>query len=239
MEAAEVLKHLESLGRPSIVAGMERFGVTSEKAFGVSAPQIRALAKEIGMDQKLSLELWDSEYLEARALASLIGDPAKVTEAQMERWVKDFDSWAVCDTCCGNLFDRTAIAYRKALEWSKRDKEFVKRAGFVLMATLAVHDKGAEDEAFVRMLPSIVLAASDDRNFVKKAVNWALRQIGKRNKKLNALAIKAAVKIRKTGSSSARWIAADALRELRSKNVQRRLASRQRKQGGQHERRKP
>lgn len=232
MEAAEILRRLKSLGWPSIVAGMERFGVTSEKAFGISAPKLRALAKEIGMDQKLSLELWDSGYLEARALASLIGDPAKVTEAQMERWVRDFDSWAVCDACCGNLFDKTAIAYRKAIEWSKRDEEFVKRAGFVMMAELAIHDKSAKDEAFVRMFPSIVQGASDDRNFVKKAVNWALRQIGKRNKKLNALAMKTATQIHKTGSPSARWIAADALRELRGKNVQRRLASRQRKQGG-------
>ena len=232
MEAAEVLKRLKSLCRPSIVAGMERFGVTTKKAFGISAPKLRALAKEIGMDQKLSLELWDSGYLEARALASLIGDPARVTEAQMERWVKDFDSWAVCDACCGNLFDRTAIAYRKAIEWSKRDEEFVKRAGFVMMADLAIHDKSAKDDVFVRMFPLIVRGASDDRKFVKKAVNWALRQIGKRNKKLNASAIKAAVEIRKMGSSSARWIAADALRELRSADIQRRLKSRQRKQGG-------
>ena len=133
----------------------------------------------------------------------------------MERWVKDFDSWAVCDACCGNLFDKTAIAFRKALEWSKRDEEFVKRAGFVMMADLAIHDKSAKDDVFVRMFPSIMRGASDDRKFVKKAVNWALRQIGKRNKKLNASAIKAAVEIRKTGSSSARWIADWTMRKKR------------------------
>ncbi len=229
LEASKVLKRLQSLGQRSIVAGMERFGVTSKKAFGISAPMLRAFAKEIGTNQELSLALWDSGYLEARALASLIGDPAKVTEAQMERWAKDFDSWAVCDACCGILFDKTVFAFRKALEWSKRDEEFVRRAGFVLMAALAVHDKIAKNEVFVRMLPSIVRGASDDRNFVKKAVNWALRQIGKRNKKLNALAMKTATQIHKTGSPPARWIAADALRELRSKNVQRRLEARKRR----------
>jgi len=229
LEASKVLKRLQSLGQRSIVAGMERFGVTSKKAFGISAPMLRAFAKEIGTNQELSLALWDSGYLEARALASLIGDPAKVTEAQMERWVKDFDSWAVCDACCGILFDKTVFAFRKALEWSKRDEEFVRRAGFVLMAALAVHDKIAKNEVFVRMLPSIVRGASDDRNFVKKAVNWALRQIGKRTKKLNALAMKTSTQIHKTGSPSARWIAADALRELRSKNVQRRLEARKRR----------
>jgi 3-methyladenine DNA glycosylase AlkD len=226
LEASKVLKRLQSLGQRSIVAGMERFGVTSKKAFGISASVLRAFAKEIGTNQELSLALWDSGYLEARALASLIGDPAKVTEAQMERWVKDFDSWAVCDACCGILFDKTVFAFRKALEWSKRDEEFVKRAGFVLMAALAVHDKTAKNEVFVRMLPSILRGASDDRNFVKKGVNWALRQIGKRNKKLNALAVKTATRIHETGSPSARWIATDALRELRSKNVQRRLGAR-------------
>jgi 3-methyladenine DNA glycosylase AlkD len=231
MNAAGVLRRLRSLSDPRIVEGMARFGITSAKAFGISAPAIRALAKEIGRDQKLSLKLWESGYLEARAIAFLIGDPAAVTEEQMERWVRDFDSWGVCDGCCGSLFDKTPFAFSKALEWSRRGEEFMKRAGFVMMATLAVHDKKAGDREFVRFLREIVRGSRDERNFVKKGVNWALRQIGKRNRNLNRLAIQKAEEIRKLQSRSARWIASDALRELKSTAVQRRLDARQRKMG--------
>jgi 3-methyladenine DNA glycosylase AlkD len=233
VNAAEVFRRLKALSDPRAVMGMARYGITTKKAFGISAPTIRALAKEIGTDQRLSLKLWSSGYLEARAIASLIGDPTKVTEAQMERWVRDFDSWAVCDGCCSNLFDKTPFASGKAFEWSKRREEYVKRAGFVLMAALAVHDKEAADRVFVRFLRVIVRASTDDRNFVRKAVNWALRQIGKRNQALNRLAIQTAGEIRRLQSRSARWIAADALRELKSAAVQRRLELREKRVRGE------
>lgn len=153
----------------------------------------------------------------------MIDEPKMVTVKQMENWVKDFDSWDLCDQCCGDLFDKTEFAYQKAMEWSKRDEEFVKRAGFVLMAKLALHDKKAEDKAFLTFLPIIKRESIDDRNFVKKAVNWALRQIGKRNVDLNIAAVETAKEIQKMDSRSAKWIAADALRELTSEAVQQRL----------------
>ena len=168
--------------------------------------------------------MWQTGILEARGVASLIGDPAAVTEELMEAWAADFDSWAVCDGCCCVLFDKTKLAWRKAMAWSRRDEEYVKRAGYVLMAALAVHDKAAADERFLRFLPAIRRGAADERNFVKKAVNWALRQIGKRNPTLNRAAIREAQQIGQLGTTAARWIAADALRELRSEAVARRLA---------------
>jgi 3-methyladenine DNA glycosylase AlkD len=156
----------------------------------------------------------------------MVDDPKSVTEAQMEQWVRDFDSWDVCDTCCGYLFDKTPISYRKALEWTERAEEYVKRAGFALIAYLAVHDKKAPDARFIEFLPAIKREATDGRNFVKKAVNWALRQIGKRNKRLNEAAIEAAHTIAALDSGSARWVASDALRELTGDAVQRRLQAR-------------
>ena len=166
--------------------------------------------------------------MDARLLATLIDDPDKVTPRQMERWAKDFDSWAVCDAACGCLFDRTAYAWRKAVQWTGRREEYVKRAGFVLMATLAVHDKKAPDERFEMFLPLTIQHATDERNFVKKAVNWALRQIGKRNTHLNKLAVQTAGDIRQIDSRAARWIASDALRELTSEKVQARLTRKER-----------
>ena len=219
----DIIKILRAQGNPRNVEGMARFGITSGKAFGVSAPFIRGLAKKIGRDHGLALQLWTTGSLEARALSALIGEPTKVTKSLMNEWVKDFDNWAVCDCVCGMLFDKTAFAYDMAKKWTKRKEEFVRRAGFVMMASLAVHDKKAEDDKFMKFLPLIERGSTDQRNFVKKAVNWALRQIGKRNLKLNAAAIKAAVRIRKSESSAARWIAADALRELKSSPVQKRL----------------
>ncbi|MCI0565440.1 MAG: DNA alkylation repair protein, partial [Nitrososphaera sp.] len=154
---------------------MKRYGIVPKKAYGVAAPDIHAIAKKIGKDQKLSLQLWSSGVHDARILASLVGEPERVTERQMDRWVRDFDSWAVCDSCCTFLFRMTPFAYAKAFEWCKKKEEFVKRAGFVMMAVLAVHDKKAPDTHFLRMLPALKRGATDGRNFVKKAVNWALR----------------------------------------------------------------
>jgi 3-methyladenine DNA glycosylase AlkD len=186
-------------------------------------PALRGIARELGRDHHLAQELWASGIHEARILACLIDEPSLATEEQMELWVKEFDSWDLCDQCCSNLFDRTGLAFEKAVEWSGREEEFVKRAGFVLMACLAVHDKKAGDEAFLEFLPLIKREAQDSRNFVRKAVNWALRQIGKRNPNLNRAAIEAAREIQKMDSRAARWIASDALRELTGQKVQSRL----------------
>jgi 3-methyladenine DNA glycosylase AlkD len=219
----EILKKLESLSNPKAVEGMARFGINPNNTYGVSIPNLRTIAKEIGKNHLLAQELWSSGVHEARIMATLIDEPTMVTEAQMERWVNDFDSWDVCDQCCSNLFDKTSFAYQKAIEWSKRNEEFVKRAGFVLMATLAVHDKKAKDEAFMNFLPIIKRESVDDRNFVKKAVNWALRQIGKRNVALNKAAIEAVKEIQKIDSKSAKWIASNAISELNNDLMRRRL----------------
>jgi len=208
---------------------MARFGVHVEKAHGISMPVLRKLAKEIGTDHRLAQQLWASGIHEARILAGLVDDPAKVTAKQMERWARDFNAWDVVDGSCGHLFVFARPAWRKAVEWARREPEFVRRAGFALMACLAVHDKEASDARFVRLLPIIRRRASDKRNFVKKAVNWALRQIGKRNRRLNRSAIRTAKQIRSTDAPAARWVAADALRELTGGAVHRRLAGRARR----------
>jgi 3-methyladenine DNA glycosylase AlkD len=202
---------------------MARFGIRAKIAYGLSAPQVHRLAREIGKDHQLAQQLWRTGIHDARHVAALIDEPARVTETQMERWARDFDSWDIVDGCCLYLFLLTEAAWKKALEWSRREEEYVKRAGFSLMAYLAIHDKQAEDAKFARLLPIIRRHAEDDRNFVKKAVNWALRQIGKRNLRLNRLAVRTAKQIRRADSRSARWIAADALRELTGPAVQRRL----------------
>lgn len=220
---SEVLESLRSLSNPEAVSNMARFGIKADKAFGVSVPALRKLARSIGKDHLLAQELWDSGLHEARELATMIADPKQVTEESMERWVKDIDSWDVCDHCCGNLWDKTPFAYRKAREWGRRPEEFVKRASFSLMASLAVHDKAAADDAFIKFLPIIKRESIDERNFVKKAVNWALRQIGKRNRSLNRQAIETAHEIHQLNSKSAKWIAADALRELTNEKVQSRI----------------
>jgi 3-methyladenine DNA glycosylase AlkD len=224
MNCPEILQKLASRYDPRAVEGMARFGIVTAKAYGWSAPALRRLAREIGRDHALAQELWASEILEARALAALIDLPEKVSERQMERWAKDFDNWAVCDSACGSLFRYTKYAHAKCVEWSSRQEEFVKRAAFALMAGLAVADKAASDQAFLKFLPLIKRAATDERNFVKKAVNWGLRQIGKRNRRLNRAAIAAAREIHRLDSPAARWIASDALRELQSPAVQGRLA---------------
>ena len=214
MRYAELMRALRSMGSEENVKGMARFGISSKGTLGIPVTELRKLAKSIGKDQELSLKLWASGIHEARILASLIGEKDEVTESQMEEWVKDFDSWDVCDGVCGNLFDKTPFAYEKAAEWSEREEEFVKRAGFVMMAELAVHDKEAGDDRFMGFLPMIEAKAGDGRNFVAKAVNWALRQIGKRNPKLRRAAIKTARRIGLSDQGRARWIASDALREL-------------------------
>ncbi len=223
MNYTDVIKELKSLSNPKAVAGMARFGINPENTYGISIPNLRKMAKQIGIDHALAQQLWASGIHEARILAGMSDDPEMVTEKQMEDWVRDFDSWDVCDQVCSNLFDKTLFAHKKAREWSKREEEFVKRAGFVMMAALSVHDKEAKDEAFLKFLPIIKRESTDNRNFVKKAVNWALRQIGKRNINLNKEAIKTAKEIQKIDSKAAKWIAADALRELKSEAVQRRL----------------
>jgi len=223
MPAEEILNRLKAVADPDKVAGMAQYAVGGAHTLGISVPALRKLAKEIGQDHQLAQALWASGIHEARILASMIDPPRQVTEAQMEAWVKDFDSWDVCDQCCLNLFRKTPLAHRKAVEWSGREPEFVKRAGFALMATLAVHDKKAGDEVFIAFLPLIKREAIDERNFVKKAVNWTLRQIGKRNLNLNRVAVETAEEIQQLDSKSARWIAADALRELTGEKVQQKL----------------
>ncbi len=210
----EVVEELRTFARPGGREGMGRFGINPDRALGVRIPDLRRLARRIGRDHTLALALWDTGVHEARILASMVDEPTRVTERQMESWAGDFDSWDLCDQCCGNLFDRTPYARSKALEWAGRDEKFMKRAGFALMASMAVHDREAPDDVFREFLQVIERESDDDRNYVKKAVNWSLRQIGKRSPRLRRAAIATAKRIRKRGSRAARWIAADALREL-------------------------
>ncbi len=223
MEYKEIFEKLKVLSDPKAVEGMARFGINVKNTYGVSVFNLRKLASRIGKNHILAQRLWSSGIHEARILASMIDEAEMVTEEQLEKWVKEFDSWDVCDQCCGNLFCRTEFAYQKAVEWSKRNEEFVKRAGFVLMANLAVHDKNAEDYVFLKFMPIIKTESVDNRNFVKKAVNWALRGIGKRNLNLNKIAIETAKKIQTIDSRGSKWIAYDVLRELKSERVQRKL----------------
>jgi 3-methyladenine DNA glycosylase AlkD len=222
--AAIVLERLEALAQPGGREGMARFGINPHRALGVRIPNLRRLAKEIGTDHRLALALWRTRVHEARILATMVDNPAEVTEQQMDAWAGDFDSWDLCDQCCGNLFDRTPLAYRKAVQWSGRDEEFVKRASFALMAWAAVHDKAADDRVFLAFLPIIEREAGDDRNFVKKAVSWSLRQIGKRNRRLHRAAVAVAKRLAKRNDSrAARWIGTDAMRELASGSLEARL----------------
>jgi 3-methyladenine DNA glycosylase AlkD len=223
MNSDEVIDLLNAHSNADAVEGMARFGINPTNTLGVSIPVIRKIAKEIGSDHTLAQKLWASKIHEARILAAMIDDPKEVTETQMERWVKDFDSWDVCDQCCSNLFDKTAIAFQMARKWSSRKEEFVKRAAFALMAALAVHDKNSTNAQFQSFLPIIERESIDERTFVRKATNWALRQIGKRNMRMNLIALKTARKIQKKNSKSARWIASDAIRELTSASVQKKL----------------
>ena len=223
MSVEIVLGEMRAKGNARAVEGMAKFGISKENTLGLSIPTLRAFAKRLGTNHALALALWKSGIHEAKILAAMVDDPEKVTEKQMDDWVGEFDSWDVCDQCCGSLFDKTPYAYDKAVEWSVRKEEFVKRAGYVMMAELAVHDKGAGDTKFLEFFDAMERGSTDSRNFVKKAVNWAVRQVGKRNLRLNKEAQKLAVRISRLDSSSAKWVASDALRELRSRAVQDRL----------------
>jgi 3-methyladenine DNA glycosylase AlkD len=220
---ARVLRELRALGEQRNIDGMARFGIRAKVVYGVAKPKMDELARRIGKNHGLALELWATGVHDARILAGLIDEPGQVTASQMERWMRDFDNWDVCDGTCCHLFVFAAPAWAKAVEWSRRKKEFEKRAGFALMAYLAYRDKSAPDAKYQRLFAIIRREVRDERNFVRKAVNWALRQIGKRNLKLNKAAIQEAARIHKMDSRAARWIAADALRELKSAAVQKRL----------------
>ncbi len=219
----EVLRELRSLANPHNVAGMARYGISTKATLGVSLPMLRRIAARHRRDHALALALWDSGIHEARILAALVDDPKQVTVDQLERWVLGIDSWDICDGLCADLIVRTQFARSKAIEWSARPEEYVKRAGFVLIAQLAVHDKQAADEEFLAYLPVIAREAGDDRNFVRKAVNWALRQIGKRNVRLHAAAMAMATQLKAGGDRSARWVGSDALRDLQTPATRRRL----------------
>ncbi|HXZ95076.1 MAG TPA: DNA alkylation repair protein [Dehalococcoidia bacterium] len=219
----DVLDKLRSKAQPEQLKGMAKYGMAVEQRLGVSVPDMRKLAKELGRDHKLALDLWRTGIAEARIVAGMVDDPAELTEEQMEEWVKGINSWDVCDQVCMNLFEKNQLVWKKIVDWSERKEEFVKRTAFSLIACLAWHDKEASDEKFIELLPVIIRGATDERNFVKKAVNWALRNIGKRNLNLNRAAINAAREIQHLDSKAARWIAADAIRELESEAIQSRL----------------
>jgi 3-methyladenine DNA glycosylase AlkD len=220
-----VLAELRLHADPANVAGMARYGISTEGTLGVSMPTLRALARRLGKDHELALGLWQSGIHEARVLAALVDEPAKVTEAQMDEWVAGFDSWDVCDQVTANLFDRTPFAYERPQVWSRLEGEFAKRAAFALIAALAVHDRKAPDERFIPFLELIREQADDPRNYVKKAVSWALRQIGKRSARLHPAALALAEELAGRESPSARWIGRDANKELTSADVLRRLAA--------------
>lgn len=227
MDAAQVLRWLERRGTRRNVAGMARYGIRSPRAFGVSMATMAPLVKRLGRDHALALALWESGWHEARILAAFVDDPALVTRRQMNRWAGEFDNWAVCDSTCFHLFDRSPLAWEKARAWAASPREFVKRAGFALMASLAAHHRTAPDERFLELLPLIEEGARDGRNFVSKAVNWALRQIGKRNLALRPAAVSTAKRLASSPDAPRRWVGKDALRELTSEAVRERLESRE------------
>jgi 3-methyladenine DNA glycosylase AlkD len=224
MQFDEVIKALEARANPDNVAGMARFGINPENTLGISVRELRVLAKEIGRDHDLALRLWESGIHEGRMLATLVEDPKALGVSQAEAWAADLDSWDICDGLCFNVLWKTPFAYDKCGEWSAREEEFVKRASFALMAKLALSDRKQPDDRIAAFLPIIERESTDERNFVKKAVNWALRQIGKRSVGLNARAIATARRIEALDTKSSRWIARDALRELEGEAVRKRLA---------------
>jgi len=226
MQVNEVIEQLRSRADPTPgnLKGMARYGINTERALCVSTPDMQKLGRQIGRDHSLALALWQVGWRETRILAAMVDNPAQVTSKQMDSWVMDFDSWDVCDATCLYLFSWTGLACEKALHWSAREEEYVKRAGFTLMACLAVGKRKPGEERLAAFLPVIEREAWDGRNYVKKSVNWALRQVGKHSLRLNSLAIESAERIKLQGSKSARWIAADALRELTSEKVRIRLA---------------
>jgi 3-methyladenine DNA glycosylase AlkD len=226
-EVRSVLDWLKRHGAKKIRDEMApRYGVHTDKAFGVAMADMLKLAKRLGRNHELAAALWDTGWYEARMVASCIDEPERVTAAQMDRWCDDFDNWGICDTVCFKLFDRTPHAWRKVAQWSRRREEFVKRAAFALLASLALHDKDSGDQPFANALLLVERAADDDRNFVKKAVNWALRSIGERNPALNAAALAVAQRLSASPQPAPRWVGKDALRQLASPAVKRRVAAR-------------
>lgn len=219
----EILTKLESMSDPEAVKGMARYGINSKNNLGVSIYKLREIAKEMGQDHEIALKLWNSGIHDARLLACFIDNPSEVTGGQMDSWAQDFDSWDICDQACTSLFDLTTLAWAKVFEWAEQPDEFVKRGAFSLIAGLTVHDKKASDEKFEQFIPLIKKHSHDERNYVKKAVNWAIRNIGKRNKNLNKVMIKLSRELLKDDSKVAKWIASDALRELTSIKIQNRL----------------
>jgi 3-methyladenine DNA glycosylase AlkD len=219
----EIIQTLEQNADPDSLAGMARAGITPEKAYGVRIPVLRKIAKKAGRNSYLAKKLWSKNTRETRILACMIEDPKTLTEAQAEEWVLEFDYWEICDQCIMNLFDRVDFTVKKIYEWTEREEEYVKRAGFALIARVAWSDKTKTNDEILEYLPLILREADDERNMVKKAVNWALRQIGKRNLALNKEAIKIAKTILEMDSKSAKWIAKDALKELTSEAIQKRL----------------
>jgi len=218
-----IISTLHANANPNTVKGMEHYGIKVLKAFGVSLPFLRDIAKHYQNDHPLAIQLWDSGFHEARMLATMVDDASQVTEAQMEAWVLDFDSWDICDQCCSNLFDKTPFALKKLMEWTFRDEEYVKRAGFVMMACLAVHSTNLPDTVFEGFLPVIVRESTDPRNFVCKAVNWALRQIGKRDMILYAKALEISRTLANSTDKTARWIGNDAVKELQGTTAIKRM----------------
>ena len=226
----DVLEQLKAKAKSDQLEGMSRFGIVGEQRMGVSVPDMRKIAKGVGKDHQLALELWDTGIPEAMIVAGMVAEPDKLTEAQMEAWVVDINSWDICDQVCMHLFEKTPLAEKKIYEWSRREEEFVKRTAYALIACLAWHDKAAGDEEFIKYFPVIIRGSTDDRNYVKKAVSWALRNIGKRNLALNQAAVEMAREIGAIDSRSARWIASDAIRELESEKVHQRLKAKEAKQ---------
>ncbi|HVF39072.1 MAG TPA: DNA alkylation repair protein [Gemmatimonadaceae bacterium] len=212
--AEEALAIFERKGTKKNRDGMARYGIVAPKVFGVSVATIRDLGKKIGRDHDLAIALWETGWYEARMLVPFVAHPSQTTPAQMDRWARDFDNWAICDALCFHLFDRTPHAWKKIHKWSTRRDEFVKRAAFALLASVALHDKKAPDEPFLESLRLIEAAANDERNFVMKGVSWALRGIGKRNPKLKAAATQTANRLAKSRDKTARWIGKDALRDF-------------------------
>jgi 3-methyladenine DNA glycosylase AlkD len=227
-DVSAVLAHLRKVGSKSVRDGMARYAIPATNAVGIPVGALRAHAKKLGRDHALALALWKDGLYEARMLACFVDDPAQVTSAQMESWCRDFDSWAICDTACFALFDRTPHAWAKVSTWARRRQEFQKRAGFALLASLALHDEQSEDGPFLRALGLVEDAADDERNFVKKGVNWALRTIGKRSADLHASAVETARRLAASPNPARRWVGKDALRDLASPAVARRVAARAR-----------
>lgn len=222
--ARQVLAELKKKARPEVLGGLERFGIPSAKRLGVSIPETRKLARALGADHKLAMSLWKTGVPDARILASMIAEPALLSSREMESWVRDFDAWDVCDQVCMNLFTRTPLGWKKIRPWANSPKEFVRRAGFVLLAVFAWHDRESPDKVFTSYFSLLKKGAKDERNFVKKAVNWALRNIGKRKASLHAPAIRLSGELAKSVSKPARWVGQGALRELKSPAILRRLA---------------